>query len=110
MRRVAVTGIGLVSPLGHSPQEVFEAASFGRSGIRRLDFPGVHRLTTPLAATVQFDGAEHFEPPQHRMLDRVSQFAVVAARRALKDAHCELTGSERTRTGVFLGTGMGGTL
>lgn len=110
MRRVAVTGIGLVSPLGHSPQEVFEAASFGRSGIRRLDFPGVHRLTTPLAATVQFDGTEHFEPPQHRMLDRVSQFAVVAARRALKDAHCELTGSERTRTGVFLGTGMGGTL
>jgi len=110
MRRVAVTGIGVVSPLGHSPQDVFEAARLGRSGIRRLDIPSVHRLATPIAATVQFDGAEHFEPPQQRMLDRVSQFAVVAARRAIADAQCELTDTERARTGVFLGTGMGGTL
>ena len=110
MRRVAVTGIGVVSPLGHGPHDVFEAARAGRSGIHRLDIAGAHRLTAPLAATVEFDGAEHFEPPQARLLDRVSQFAVVAARRAFIDAQCELTELERERTGVFLGTGMGGTL
>ena len=110
MRRVAVTGIGVVSPLGPSPQEVFEAARAGRSGIHRLDIPGAHRLAAPLAATVNFDGSEHFEPPQQRLLDRVSQFAVVAARRAFADAQCDLTDLERERTGVFLGTGMGGTL
>lgn len=110
MRRVAVTGIGLLSALGNNPNEMFEAARIGYSGIRRLDFQGANRLKAPLAATVTFDGSDHFDPPQQRILDRVSQFAVVAARRAFVDAHCELTELERERTGVFLGTGMGGTM
>lgn len=110
MRRVAVTGIGLVSPLGHDATDVFEAARTGRSGVHRLQIAGARRLSAPLAATVQFDGTDHFEPPQFRLLDRVSQFAVVAARRALADAGCELSDAERERAGVFVGTGMGGTL
>ena len=72
MRRVAVTGIGVVSPLGHSPEEVFAAARAGRSGIHRLNLANSHRLAAPLAATVQFDGSEHFEPPRYRLMDRVS--------------------------------------
>jgi len=110
MRRVAVTGIGLVCPLGHDADSIFEAARSGRSCIHRLQIASAHRLTAPLAATVQFDGTAHFEPPQLRLLDRGSQFAVVAARRALADAGCELSAAERERTGVFVGTGMGGTL
>jgi len=110
MRRVAVTGIGLVSPLGGNAGDVFEAARAGRSGVHRLEIAGAQRLAAPLAATTQFDGTEHFEPPQYRLLDRVSQFAVVAARRALADARCELSDCERERAGVFLGTGMAGTL
>ena len=106
MRRVAVTGIGLVCPLGHSANEVFEAARAGRSAIHTLNFPGAQRLTAPLAATVQFDAAQHFEPQQQRHLDRVSHFAVVAADRAMADANWTLTAAERA--GVFLGTGMGG--
>lgn len=106
--RVAVTGIGVVSPLGDSPNAVFEAACAGRSGIHLLDIAGAHRLHSPLAATVSFDGAEHFEPPQQRLMDRVSQFAVVAARHAFADAQCELSEPDRERTGVFLGIGMGG--
>ena len=108
MRRVAVTGIGVVSPLGHTADEVFESACAGRSAIHRLDIPWVNRLLTPLAATVQFSGADHFEPAKLRMLDRVSQFAGVAASRALADAGAEVLTSMRHRTGVFLGTGMGG--
>ena len=108
MRRVAVTGIGVVSPLGHSANEVFDAARAGRSAIHRLDTPFAHRLVAPLAATVQFNGADHFEPAKLRMLDRVSQFALVAANRALADSGSVLSVAERKRTGVFLGTGMGG--
>jgi len=108
MRRVAVTGIGVVCPIGHSASEVFEAARAGRSAIHKLTIPGAHRLAAPLAATVHFDAAEHFEPPRQRLLDRVSHLAVVAAKRAFADAACELTPAERARAGVFLGTGMGG--
>ena len=109
MRRVAITGIGLVSPLGHSAREVFEAACAGRSAIVPVAMPGSHRLVAPMAATVQFDGADHFEPSQQRLLDRVSQFAVVAARRALADSGCSLADVDRERIGVSLGTGMAGT-
>ena len=108
MRRVAVTGIGVVSPLGHSAEEVFEVARAGRSAIRRLDIPSANRLVSPIAATVLFNGADHFDPAKLRMLDRVSQFALVAAKRALADSGCDLSSDDRERTGVFLGTGMGG--
>ena len=103
-----MTGMGLVSPLGHSAAEAFDAARAGRSAIHRLEAPFTHRLAAPLAATVQFNGADHFDPPKLRMLDRVSQFALVAASRALDDAQAQLTDAERCRTGVFVGTGMGG--
>ena len=108
MRRVAVTGIGVVSPLGHSADEVFDTARSGRSAIHRLDIPGAHRLVSPIAATVDFDGAEHFEPARLRMLDRVSQFALVAAKRALADSGNEISPVAPDRGGVFVGTGMGG--
>jgi 3-oxoacyl-(acyl-carrier-protein) synthase len=108
MRRVAVTGIGVASPLGHSPSEIFEAARAGRSGIRQLDTNFANRLTSPIAATVDFNGADHFQPARLRMLDRVSQLAVVSANRALADSGGDLSAADRKRTGVFLGTGMGG--
>ncbi|MGI9024938.1 MAG: beta-ketoacyl-[acyl-carrier-protein] synthase family protein [Burkholderiaceae bacterium] len=108
MKRIAVTGIGVVSPLGHTANELFEAARAGRSAIHRLAVPFAHRLVAPLAATTSFDGAEHFEPPKLRMLDRFSQFALVAAKRAFADAREALERTDRSRVGVFVGTGMGG--
>ena len=108
MRRVAVTGIGVVSPIGNSAEEVYRNAHAGRSGIHVLDAPFSDRLVAPLAATARFDGADYFEPPKLRMLDRVSQFALVAANQALADSCCDLGQVDRSRAGVFVGTGMGG--
>ena len=110
MRRVAVTGIGVVSPLGSGAAQVYLNAHAGRSGIHRLEAPFAHRLVAPLAATAAFDGADHFEPPKLRMLDRVSQFALVAANQALDTARIDLRQTDRSRVGVFVGTGMGGSL
>lgn len=108
MRRVAVTGLGVVSPLGASVAEVYANAAAGRSGIHLLDVAFAQRLNAPLAATAPFDGAAHFEPPRLRMLDRSSQFALVAARQALADAHCDRSALDPSRAGSFVGTGMGG--
>ncbi len=108
MRRVAVTGMGVVSPLGCTLADVYANAASGCSGIRRLELPFAQRLNAPLAATVAFDGATHFEPPRLRMLDRSSQFALVAARQAFTDAHCVWDLIDRSRVGTFVGTGMGG--
>ncbi len=110
MRRVAVTGLGVVSPLGNSAADLYANAHAGRSGVHRLERPFVHRLAAPLAATAQFDGADHFEPPKLRMLDRVSQFALVAANQALAEARIDWRQVDRSRAGVFVGTGMGGSL
>ena len=110
MRRVAVTGIGVVSPLGNSAQALFTYACAGHSAIDRLHTPFASRLTAPLAATAHFDGADHFDAPKLRMLDRFSQFALVAARQALADAQLEMEMVDRGRTGVFVGTGMGGSI
>jgi 3-oxoacyl-[acyl-carrier-protein] synthase II len=108
MRRVAVTGIGIVSPLGSSAVEVFANAAAGRSAIRRLNETWCKRLVSPLAACVNFSGDEHFTAPKLRMLDRVSQFAVVASRRAIEDARFDIANADPQRVGVFIGTGMGG--
>jgi 3-oxoacyl-[acyl-carrier-protein] synthase II len=110
MRRVAVTGIGFVSPLGNAAATAFEAARKGCSGIRLIDAPFAQRLVAPIAATAQFEGAGYFEPLKLRMMDRVSQFAVVATKQALADAHTEWAQLDRSRVGVFVGTAMGGTL
>jgi 3-oxoacyl-(acyl-carrier-protein) synthase len=107
MRRVAVTGIGVLSPLGNTVDDAFENAAAGRSAIRRLEEPWTKRLSSPLAASVKFEAEAHFDPQRLRMLDRVSQFAVVAARQAMTGAHAHEAGFTHDRVGVFLGTGMG---
>lgn len=108
MRRVAVTGMGVVSSLGGTAAEVYHNASRGYSGIHRLQTPFAHRLQAPLAATAAFDGAAHFDPARLRMLDRFSQFALVAARQAFADANCDWPAVDPGRAGSFVGTGMGG--
>jgi 3-oxoacyl-(acyl-carrier-protein) synthase len=110
MRRVAVSGIGVVSPLGNSAADVLANARAGRSGVRRLEIPFASRLTSPIAATSSFDAGLDEDPGKARMLDRFSRFALFAANQAVRDARGALADIDRERAGVFVGTGMGGTL
>ena len=107
MRRVAVTGIGVVSPLGHGASEVLENALHGRSAVRAIEVPFGADSIRSLAATVDFNAADHFDAIQLRMLDPVSQYATVAAKRAVADAGLILSETQRQRCGVFVGTGSG---
>ena len=108
MRRVAVTGLGVVAPLGRSVDELFAQLAAGVSGIARLPPELGEGLRSPLGALAQFDGTEHFDAPRLRILDKVSQFALVAARESIADAKLDFGGERRERCGVSVGTGMGG--
>ena len=110
MRRVAVSGIGVVSPLGNNLAQVLANARAGRSGVRRLEIPFASRLGAAIAATADFDDMLGIEPARARMLDRFSLFALFAAHQAVQSAQDALAGIDRERAGVFMGTGMGGTL
>jgi acyl carrier protein len=80
LRRVAVTGLGVVAPLGNSVEEFWKNLVAGRSGVHRLPSSISQGLRSPIGASVNFDGKDYFEPPRLRLLDRVSQLALVAAR------------------------------
>ncbi|SBT04145.1 hypothetical protein ACCAA_130101 [Candidatus Accumulibacter aalborgensis] len=87
-----------------TPDTPLEALSIDPLGVVELLFI----VEDQFSVQPSFDGSAHFEPPKLRMLDRVSQFALVAAKQALGRASCDLGQEDRSRIGVFVGTGMGG--
>lgn len=107
-RRVVITGIGIISPCGNTCRDFFENLMAGKSGIRRLSKPFADLLNINIAAPVDFNPEAHFTKKTARSMDRVSQFTVIAGSDAWKDAGLELTDEEKKRTGVYIGTGMGG--
>jgi 3-oxoacyl-[acyl-carrier-protein] synthase II len=108
MRKVAVTGLGIVSAVGNDPATFFANLMAGRSGIARLPGGAGGPPGTQVAAQVAFDPAAHFSELEAGALDRFSQFALVAAAQAIADAGLQLAGEDCTRIGVCLGTGLGG--
>jgi len=108
MRRVAITGIGVVSPLGNSLQQFHSALAEGRPGIRRLPEDIARGSGVQVGATVQWNPAPLLKDGEAANLDRVSQFALGAAAQALAASRLDLAAAERTRIGVSWGTGMGG--
>ena len=108
MKRVAVSGLGVVSPLGNDVAAFFDALVRGQSGIRRLEGPHAERLSCRIGGVVSFDAAAHFPAAKLRMLDRVSQFALAAASQAVKESGIDFAALDRSRAGVFVGTGLGG--
>jgi 3-oxoacyl-[acyl-carrier-protein] synthase II len=102
-RRVAISGLGVVSAVGNSISEFFESLVAGRSGVRRLPFaPEV------VGATVDFSADAHFTKMQQISLDRFAQFALVATEQAVRDAGLDAAALARSRVGVYFGSSIGG--
>jgi 3-oxoacyl-[acyl-carrier-protein] synthase II len=108
MRRVAITGVGVVSPLGDSVLEFQRALIAGRSGIGRLPEDIARGSGVQVGATVAWSPEPLLKPGEAANLDRVSQFALGAASQALAASRLDLPATECTRIGVSWGTGMGG--
>ena len=107
-RRVAVTGIGIVSSLGNNPQEFYRSLAAARSGVRRLPDEVTLGSGVQVGALADWDPAAHFKGPEAGALDRVAQFALVAASQALSASKLDLSAVDLGRIGVYWGTGMGG--
>ena len=108
-RRVVVTGLGVISPVGHNPAEFFDNLMAGRSGVGRLETPFIDKLSIRIGAAVKdYNPADHFSKIQLSGIERFSQFALIAAKQAAADAGLEIAEHERERAGVTMGTGMGG--
>jgi nodulation protein E len=109
MRRVAITGLGVVSALGVGVEPFWRGLCQARSGIRRVTLIDPAAVGVPIAGEVpEFDPERHCAGVPIGLLDRFSQFAICAAREAVADAALMLPGEHDDRAGVSLGTGGGG--
>ncbi|MDQ6637947.1 MAG: beta-ketoacyl-ACP synthase II [Candidatus Dormibacteraeota bacterium] len=109
-RRVVVTGLGTINPLGHNVAEYWSGLIAGRSGVAPMQGIDTTRLATKFAAQVKdFDPVTALDRKVAQRTARFTQFALVAAGQALEDAALQVPEEEKSfRTGVELGTGIGG--
>jgi nodulation protein E len=109
LNRVVITGLGVVSAVGQSTGDYWDSLVAGRSGFAKATLGTTPQATDKVVGEVKnFDPAAHFDRSQLLLLDRVSQFAVVAAREAVKQSGIELQGELAERTAAIIGTGSGG--
>ncbi len=107
-RRVAVTGLGIISPCGNNIDNFSANIMSGKSGVRRISSEYSNLLSVKIAAEVDFNPFDYFEKKKVSSLDRINQFALAAASQAWKDAGLSLSAKEKERSGVYMGTGLGG--
>lgn len=109
-RRVVVTGIGLVTPLGTGLQNNWDALINGRSGITRIDrFPNIDAFASRIAGQVQGFRAEDFiEPKEIKKMDLFIQYSVAAAGMAMEDSGLKIDPREAETVGVIIGVGLCG--
>ncbi len=110
VHRVVVTGLGAVSPLGHTVASYWDGLKRGNSGLGPITLtPANDELTQKVAAEVKdFEPLKYFAERQLSTLDRVSQFAVVAAREAVAQSGLSFDMALSVRTATIVGTGVGG--
>lgn len=108
-RRVVVTGIGAVTPLGLSVEIMWDKLIKGESGIGPITHFDTTNFNVKIAGEVKdFDFANYGDKKEGRRMDRVAQLAVAAAGMAIKDAALDLTKEDPYRIGVLVGSGIGG--
>ncbi len=110
-RRIVITGIGAVSPLGNTAAETWEGMKSGRSGIRTIESLDTTGYPVTIAGEVRdFDASPYFkqDPKAIRRCDRFEQLAMAAAAMAMEDAALDPDKVDKNRVGVMIGSGIGG--
>ncbi len=108
-RRVVITGLGIVSPVGNTVDEAWNSVTTGKSGIKPLTRLNADDYPAKVAAEIRdFDPEQFIDKKEARKMDRFTQFAVAAAKMAVADAKLEITDENAARVGVWVGSGIGG--
>ncbi|MCM3763126.1 beta-ketoacyl-ACP synthase II [Alkalihalobacillus oceani] len=108
-KRVVITGLGAVTPLGVDAATTWKRAVEGQSGIGLLTRVNAEEFPMKVAAEINdFDPGAFIDKKEARKMDRFTQFAVAASLMALKDANLEITEEIAPRVGVWIGSGIGG--
>lgn len=108
-RRVVVTGLGVVSPVGNTVETAWNALLQGKSGVRRIDHFDASQLATKISAIARdFDPSLSMSAKEIRRTDLFVQFAAEATRQAIKDADLNITEELSLRAGTAIGSGIGG--
>lgn len=108
-RRVVITGMGIICPIGNSVDESWESAKLGKSGITRIVQWDATNLGVRIGGEVKnFDPIEYFGKREVRRMDRTTQLAMYASKQALEDSGLVVTEDNRFDVGCIVGSGIGG--
>ncbi|MEW6585147.1 MAG: beta-ketoacyl-ACP synthase II, partial [Nitrospirota bacterium] len=108
-RRVVITGLGMVTPLGIGVEESWKGLIEGRSGVVRITQFDPSGFATQIAGEVKgFNAEDYIETKEIKKMDRFIHFAVAAAGMALNNSGVKITEEKAARVGVIVGSGMGG--
>lgn len=109
-RRVVITGMGVMSSLGHDLETFWNNLMAGKSGVSIIESFDTSEYTTHIAAEIHdFNPEDYMDKKEARRMDRFVQFAVAASQFAVKDAKLEIGGNtDPERCGVYVGSGIGG--
>ncbi|MEO7415214.1 MAG: beta-ketoacyl-ACP synthase II [Opitutaceae bacterium] len=107
--RVVVTGLGVVTSLGHDVETFWSSLTAGRCGIRRVSLFDPSDFASQIGAEVRdWEAAQHMDPKEARRNDRYTHFGFVAARQAVQDSGLQMAQEDGDRVGVIIGSGIGG--
>lgn len=108
-KRVVVTGLGMLSPLGLNVEQSWQGLKDGRSGIRKIELFDASQFNSQIAGYVEnFDVGTYLEPKEARKLDLFVQYGFAAACQAIDDAGLSIEHTDPHRIGVAVGSGIGG--
>jgi len=108
-RRVVVTGLGAITPIGNNVEEFWEGIVDGKCGIDKITAFDTSNFKVKLSAEIKnYSPEDYFEKKNIKRLDRYSQFAVIVARELMKDSKLNLSEIDPERFGVAIGSGIGG--
>jgi|TARA_B100001059_G_scaffold202869_1_gene211068 3-oxoacyl-[acyl-carrier-protein] synthase II len=109
LKRVVVTGLGALTPIGKNVPKYWEALIAGKSGCANITYFDTEKFKTKFACELKnFDPLEHFNRKEARKLDRFAQYALVSSDEAIADANFNLDKLDKFRVGVIWGAGIGG--